>query len=743
MASKQQKWLDLSAYNAKLTPIRLPSGAQVVMLGGALTNSQIEQLKNDLHYRPIAAARNAPALFTPAHTDPKTHKITGVDFNRYLKLFPKAAVTEQSLDDITALWAGYSETDINQLWLDIKSHRAQRLVNADVEKVGLNRKGEPVYRNGATRFIYSNNDLIVQRSKSSNPRFMQYSTHRQDDMLAAAQGFLHETMEGDYVDEKRIEKLLADMDNPVHPLSKEGMAATKHIVGLIRGLVIQDYNAAYDKADIDVERLRMLSEQFATLPHATRYGKQHGSFNPVVGPDFSYIARRFFEVSDNIKDLTLVNESSIGALSFIPNQYPIHLVGDTSNKLHQLLENQTAALQSTSVDLTRSTPLKGRHVIAVTNGGNLPSESTINGVRVTRRDHLEAMNILSAVGDDTQLLLAVEGDDPLRTGEVLDGSKALHEYIFANYHCHALAEMGGELIGSRTAAATKRIYAITGRRPIATTAPAPLTLEVIDTPEQSYAFATTLAEKAVDHGLTELSKSELQETTSISDLIAAHQSAVRQSSKFQINEFQHRYVPITNLVEPTNGTIPRAMLTAQREVAKKIMRDVGNPDQFFMSEMGLPIEHIEEAFDAEQIDAITQAIWRQKNGKSMTLGDTTGKGKGRVLAALLYWSIKNDQIPVFLTARNGLLTDIWRDVCETKLDNYFRPMFITSEDVKAYGSSDVLFDQKQQAQTVGKHFDAPRFDLAEVRKDCNVVFSTYSQINSLADTYKKRSYVVA
>ena len=81
-------------------------------------------------------------------------------------------------------------------------------------------------------------------------------------------------------------------------------------------------------------------------------------------------------------------------------------------------------------------------------------------------------------------------------------------------------------------------------------------------------------------------------------------------------------------------------------------------DAYVSRETGLDLSR----FTGEQVDAIGLAIEQLSSKKSFLLGDQTGLGKGRVLAALFYWIQKQGLIPVFFTETAALFSDFWRDL---------------------------------------------------------------------------------
>ena len=68
-----------------------------------------------------------------------------------------------------------------------------------------------------------------------------------------------------------------------------------------------------------------------------------------------------------------------------------------------------------------------------------------------------------------------------------------------------------------------------------------------------------------------------------------------------------------------------------------------------------------QAFASEQTDALALAIVQLESKKGFILGDGAGIGKGRVMAGLCRYARQIGKIPVFMTARASLFSDIYRD----------------------------------------------------------------------------------
>lgn len=77
--------------------------------------------------------------------------------------------------------------------------------------------------------------------------------------------------------------------------------------------------------------------------------------------------------------------------------------------------------------------------------------------------------------------------------------------------------------------------------------------------------------------------------------------------------------------------------------------------------MGAPATEAEIRLSADQMDAVTAALDALAAGRGFVLADDAGRGKGRVLATLMGWGVRDGRAVLALTENPGLFQDWWRD----------------------------------------------------------------------------------
>ena len=130
--------------------------------------------------------------------------------------------------------------------------------------------------------------------------------------------------------------------------------------------------------------------------------------------------------------------------------------------------------------------------------------------------------------------------------------------------------------------------------------------------------------------------------------------------------------------------VPRAMAQAIEDSIDRVEAQVGNVDEFVAEQLEMDPETLREQFSGEQIDALVLAIRNAEEGKGFIIGDQTGVGKGRVVAAMIKYALNTGKIPIFVTEKPNLYSDMIRDLDdigmtdELGLDTAKPKIFITN-----------------------------------------------------------------
>lgn len=186
---------------------------------------------------------------------------------------------------------------------------------------------------------------------------------------------------------------------------------------------------------------------------------------------------------------------------------------------------------------------------------------------------------------------------------------------------------------------------------------------------------------------------------------------------------------------------PAAMVEDMDASIQKIEKELGRTiDDFVTEELGYnSTEELHKALAAEQIDSVAMAIYQMKQGKAMIIGDQTGVGKGRQVAALIRWANRQGKKPVFMTQKAGLFSDIYRDLRDIGSGD-LNPLILNSATME----TDKETGEKHWSDTSGVMLDeegnvkyrSPKSGLdkiiesGKVPDEYDFVVLTYSQLNN-------------
>lgn len=133
----------------------------------------------------------------------------------------------------------------------------------------------------------------------------------------------------------------------------------------------------------------------------------------------------------------------------------------------------------------------------------------------------------------------------------------------------------------------------------------------------------------------------------------------KETPKRELNTEKVKYVSQSSNPFSLNSVIP----ADQAKVTKKALDKIGDVDEFLVSELGYnDKEDMYHALGSEQADSVALAIHQAKQGNAFIIGDMTGIGKGRQAAAMIRYAYKSGKIPVFITAKKDLFSDMYRDL---------------------------------------------------------------------------------
>ncbi|CAB4154472.1 LT_GEWL domain containing protein [uncultured Caudovirales phage] len=213
----------------------------------------------------------------------------------------------------------------------------------------------------------------------------------------------------------------------------------------------------------------------------------------------------------------------------------------------------------------------------------------------------------------------------------------------------------------------------------------------------------------------------------------------------QETETQVAYAPHSQ-ASSVGTLVPKAMRDAIDASIQRIEDRVGDLDQYVADSLKMDADTLRANFSAEQVDALALAIDNAEAGKGFIIGDQTGIGKGRVVAAMIRYALVNGKTPIFVTEKPNLYSDMIRDLDDIgmtddlALDTKKPRILITNGGesipytlIRTKNGEVTETNLTLKAPKTGKALDDMMRDMAasDSLGEYRVIFTTYSQLQTV------------
>lgn len=143
-----------------------------------------------------------------------------------------------------------------------------------------------------------------------------------------------------------------------------------------------------------------------------------------------------------------------------------------------------------------------------------------------------------------------------------------------------------------------------------------------------------------------------------------------------MNNNQEIYKPIQSL----GSIIPEQLSEETSHALMKLCESLGGDvEGYVANRLNLSPEEIATALAAEQVKGVALAIYNiEARGQSVIIGDQTGIGKGRQAATMIRYGMLAGYLPIFLTDRYTLFSDMYRD-CKALGIKDARPLILNQK----------------------------------------------------------------
>lgn len=674
------------------------------------------------------------------------------------RAFPKACSAQIPVNDVIRIMPATHD----EIVAPEASDEAVATNNAVMAAIplGLNHLGQSVYVGEDGRFIADFKNHIIREADVRSPAAFLYA-RSSDDMALCADGFVREIANGRvcrFDDLKRFASTITEYPEAeiIHtPLMRQAQEAVE--AALVRNLRHNSRDlgrGAYNLA-IRMEEGQpplnartsdsMTLQQFSTpLPIGLITQRILG---PTSGKD--------------VLEPTIGNGSLVSMLNDA-NVFGFDLDKDRIDNVARDRKDAVLAQGDATQMVFQEKNHGEKFDIVISNPpfGGLPTSKTLEGLKVTRIDHLILMRSLLARKDDGLAVYIIGADSYLdsKSGQVTGGSRYLFNWLEDHYQVDAV-EVDGGLYAKQGSSYPIRIVVV-GKKggqkdQIANTitvvrdhdglfewsnrmiakfhAPAPAASNapgVVDD-RVSAARATEPQEAEVPEPQEDI-KIGSEEEAPDSQVVPAQTAA-----DLEENSYQSPYAARSRVGEAT-AMIPRNLATPTRNALGGVIEENGDVDGFVSSELGWAVDEMAGYLAPEQVDAVALAIHAIKKGRGFLEADQTGLGKGRVMAAMARYSALNSTPVIFITETPTLFTDFWRDIRDIGSEDLFTPL-IVNEGVSIY---DPITGHKLVGATPKSVMTQALLDEGgSFDPTYNLILGTYSQFNRSPATSAKSRWI--
>ena len=157
-------------------------------------------------------------------------------------------------------------------------------------------------------------------------------------------------------------------------------------------------------------------------------------------------------------------------------------------------------------------------------------------------------------------------------------------------------------------------------------------------------------------------------------------------------------------------------------------------DEYVAAKMGWSMTQVTDGrLDGSQLDTLAMAIEKIDAGSGYIVGSQTGAGKGRIMAAIMAYHLKNGRMPVFLTAKANLFTAMWEDIKAIGEEKLFKPLVTNNYKAPSVDENDP--DAEDADGFLMPQFFTPvqrnaALSEGKMPKTATALFLTYSQVQT-------------
>lgn len=746
--NKVMQWLRLGCRNSVLLKIEMPDGSFAVGINGLTpSDSEWQKLVSINGFQPSASGRLL-----------MRHK--PVSLSEMRQVFPFCSVD--------------AKYPVERVYVR-RNHVVDRAILPDTQAsilIGKNYLGNNVYTTATgTRFIVGEGkDPISEESISIAPYFLRMKN--KDDIDFCADGFVLRLADGENLRPIDIRKFCATIygEESVEETDSRLRGVQEAIEAAIfrniyrefvtHGDIKKSFKWACGLTDRQPVMEFRTSESIALQQYSTPATLSIAAQNALGNLDGA-----------ELLEPTIGNASLVSMFSGATKVTGIEIDENRVARAKKIFSSEES-LSGSSIniyhgDFTEMDIEEGRYDAIVSNPpfGGLSKPVIINGLNITRIDHLILIRSLESRKDNGKAvyIIAADRENIYKADEGIimeGGSRNLFNWLADHYEFEAV-EISGSMYRKQGAGYPVRMIAV-GRKYTADEAAAARknktyridSMSVVHNNEELWAASESMR-NYFDLAETSYKASEAKNADAAAPAIKAVEVAPIEAAPVIVsdkaaneptedptfgNEYQAQYQSMSS--GESSAMIPKNLSVPQSIAFDNFIKEHGDPEEFVRRELKIDDLNAIVPDSPEQIDAIAMAIANMKRGRALILTDQTGMGKGRIVAAVARWSALNSHPVIFLTEKSSLFSDFWRDIRDIGSDDVFQT-FILNDDVSvlstdsAEGGAQSVLIQKTSKATRKRVMDAGNLQ----DEGFNLMMATYSQFNRNEAVSAKSAFI--
>lgn len=181
--------------------------------------------------------------------------------------------------------------------------------------------------------------------------------------------------------------------------------------------------------------------------------------------------------------------------------------------------------------------------------------------------------------------------------------------------------------------------------------------------------------------------------------------------------------------EPNKYVVPAALQQPLRLAKENLLESVGDLPTYVAEKLDMARTRVAEVFSKGQIETIAQNIKNHEEGKGIIVGNGTGTGKTRIIAAMIrYRAIRNEK-SFFTTTDKELFNGLYKELAIIDSIDVVNPLVASDDPILDEDGNPLMLSDGQTSEEHFTRFKKFIKDEAPIPDDINLVMASYYAFN--------------